>query len=258
MPSEKKVVLFLVEGPTDETAISGPVSLLLNDPARPDTAVFHGDITVADIMHSGGHRIKGNVRDTVKAFVEDYLGRSKPGYSAKDIHCIVHIIDADGAFVDDSMVVEAPEGSGLSYEGDRIKTPDPASFRERNARKRDAMRRLSGIGALTINRIKVRYCAFFMSRNLEHALYGVERDLDSSTKERLAQAFYRECQNDPGFFVRRLEASKGWASGSFSETWGALEDGANSLRRGTNLSLLFDGSDERAFIGEGLAGAQAS
>ena len=29
MPSKKKVVLFLVEGPSDETAIRGPVNLLI-------------------------------------------------------------------------------------------------------------------------------------------------------------------------------------------------------------------------------------
>lgn len=33
MPSKKKVVLFLVEGPSDETAIRGPVNLLIQTPS---------------------------------------------------------------------------------------------------------------------------------------------------------------------------------------------------------------------------------
>ena len=102
MPSKKKVVLFLVEGPSDETAIRGPVNLLIQSS---DSASFHGDVTTAQIEYPTFYRIKDSIRDTVKTFVEDYLRDTNPGYKAKDIHCIVHIMDTDGAFIDDSMVV---------------------------------------------------------------------------------------------------------------------------------------------------------
>ena len=97
MPSKKKVVLFLVEGPSDETAIRGPVNLLIQ-------SSFNSDST-AQIEYPTFYRIKDSIRDTVKTFVEDYLRDTNPGYKAKDIHCIVHIMDTDGAFIDDSMVV---------------------------------------------------------------------------------------------------------------------------------------------------------
>lgn len=41
MPSKKKVVLFLVEGPSDETAIRGPVNLLIQSSFNSDSASFH-------------------------------------------------------------------------------------------------------------------------------------------------------------------------------------------------------------------------
>ena len=105
MPSKKKVVLFLVEGPSDETAIRGPVNLLIQSSFNSDSASFHGDVTTAQIEYPTFYRIKDRIRDTVKTFVEDYLRDTNPGYKAKDIHCIVHIMDTDGAFIDDSMVV---------------------------------------------------------------------------------------------------------------------------------------------------------
>ncbi len=190
MFSKKKVVLFLVEGPSDETAIRGPVNLLIQGSFNSDSTSFHGDVTTAQIEYPTSYRVKDSIRDTVKTFVEDYLRGNNPGYQAKDIHCIVHIVDTDGAFVDDSMVVLAEDGRALTYREDRIETLDPHRIRRRNARKKSAILQLSGISKLTISRVKVRYLPFFMSRNLEHVLYGLSGDLDDRAKNNLAHLFF--------------------------------------------------------------------
>lgn len=250
MPSKKKVVLFLVEGPSDETAIRGPVNLLIQNSFNSDSASFHGDVTTAQIEYPTFYRIKDNIRDTVKTFVEDYLRDTNPGYKAKDIHCIVHIMDTDGAFIDDSMVVLAEDGQALTYREDRIEAPNPRSIQKRNARKESAMLQLSRINELTINRVRVRYLPFFMSRNLEHVLYGLQGDLDDKTKGNLAHLFYLKCQKNPRYFLDCLREATCWAAGTHEESWSALGEGANSLHRGTNFGLLFSESDERYFLGE--------
>ena len=100
------------------------------------------------------------------------------------------------------------------------------------------MLQLSRISKLTINRVRVRYLPFFMSRNLEHALYGLQGDFDNETKGKLAHLFHLECQKNPRYFLDCLEEATCWAAG------------ANSLHRGTNLGLLFNESDDHYFLGE--------
>ena len=130
MPSKKKVVLFLVEGPSDETAIRGPVNLLIQSSFNSDSASFHGDVTTAQIEYPTFYRIKDSIRDTVKTFVEDYLRDTNPGYKAKDIHCIVHIMDTDGAFIDDSMVVWPRMGRRYRIEKTALKPRILALFKK--------------------------------------------------------------------------------------------------------------------------------
>lgn len=112
------------------------------------------------------------------------------------------------------------------------------------------MLQLSRINELTINRVRVRYLPFFMSRNLEHVLYGLQGDLDDKTKGNLAHLFYLKCQKNPRYFLDCLREATCWAAGTHEESWSALGEGANSLHRGTNFGLLFSESDERYFLGE--------
>ena len=69
----KKVVLFLVEGPSDETAIRGPVNLLIQSSFNSDSASFHGDVTTSQIEYPTFYRIKDSIRDTVKTFCRRLL-----------------------------------------------------------------------------------------------------------------------------------------------------------------------------------------
>ena len=112
------------------------------------------------------------------------------------------------------------------------------------------MLQLSRISKLTIHRVRVRSLPFFMSRNLEHALYGLQGDFDNETKGKLAHLFHLECQKNPRYFLDCLEEATCWAAGSHEESWSALGEGANSLHRGTNLGLLFNESDDHYFLGE--------
>lgn len=135
----KSVVLFIVEGTTEETALGGIFAKLLqNDRVKLD--VVHGDITT-----------KANSvdpRETVRKFVINELQRDR-GYKWTDISRIVQICDTDGAFIPEDAVVEGSQDGRLVYEESRIVTNNVRGIRARNRRKSAAMWKLSTAGHLT-------------------------------------------------------------------------------------------------------------
>lgn len=84
------------------------------------------------------------------------------------------------------------------------------------------------------------YRVFFMSRNLEHALFGISVDADDDMKERLSRAFAEECRKNPRRFEGLLRNPEVCVPGTYEETWGYIQEGVHSLERGTNLGLLLD------------------
>lgn len=233
MPEQraKSVVLFIVEGTTEETALGGIFAKLFqNDRVKLD--VVHGDITT-----------KANdvdPRETVRKFVINELQRDR-GYRWTDISRIVQICDTDGAFIPEDAVVEGSQDGRLVYEESRIVTDNVRGIRARNRRKSAAMWKLSTAGHLTYKRHEVPFDVFYFSRNMEHALHGEDGDLTDRQKVVLANLFRRR-------YIDNLEGLKEYLSepviaiaGTYVETWAHLREGTVSLQRGSNLHLLFRG-----------------
>ena len=92
-----KVVLFIVEGATDKRALAS----IFRKIYRNRTVRFeftHGDITSDETIS-----IK-NVEDEIYKYVKSYIDISK--IKKSDIWQIVQIFDMDGAYADDSRIVE--------------------------------------------------------------------------------------------------------------------------------------------------------
>ena len=94
--AKKKVMLFIVEGPTDETSLSTVLNRIFSS-ATVKFQVIHGDILTRDFTSSD--KIVAAVWEQVKEFMGSI-------YRKSDICRIVHLTDMDGVFIPDDAVVE--------------------------------------------------------------------------------------------------------------------------------------------------------
>lgn len=94
--SSKKVMLFIVEGPTDEDTLS-PVLKKLFQNAQVRFHVVHGDIST-DLSVDSSNAVN-RVNDQIKMEMDRY------GFRRNDILRVIHLIDTDGAFIPNANVV---------------------------------------------------------------------------------------------------------------------------------------------------------
>ena len=107
--ARKKVVLVIVEGPSDDTALG----IMLNQIYDKDSVhvhIMHGDITTRKGVRSDN--IVAKIGDEVRAYAKSQH------YSSKDFKQIIHIVDTDGAYIPDEKIISAPEADSISYESD--------------------------------------------------------------------------------------------------------------------------------------------
>ena len=230
MANTRKVVLFIVEGPSDEAALGGIFTKIFSN-ATVKFDVIHGDVTTSC-------QDPAKIREHVRNEILKHLSRDR-GYGWKDLERIVVICDTDGAFVPSSCI-EASSDGRLHYEEARILTRDPATIAERNAKKSEALKRLSSIKELTSKQRKVPIRTFFLSRNLEHALSNEPGECSNDEKELLAHRFAQKYVNGIEGFKRFLAEEIG-VVGDYAETWNYVAEGSHSLERCSNLHLVLEG-----------------
>ena len=95
----KKVILFLVEGPTDEDALAVIFTRLVNNHDI-KFEVLRTDITADEDM-----TVK-YIEERIDKVIQKYLLKN-PFVVAEDIIKVVQIIDTDGAFIPTSLVKQS-------------------------------------------------------------------------------------------------------------------------------------------------------
>lgn len=230
MSKSKKVVLFIVEGPSDETALGAIYErLLVSSAVKFD--VVHGDLTV----NTGYENSAKDVRDAVRKHVIDYLSSGDKGYRWNDIARIVQICDTDGVFIPETAITKSTSNQ-LLYTETHIETDNVQGIKRRNEKKRNALRQLSGIEFLTYKNSKVPYSLYFLSRNLEHALHGRADECTDEEKDHLAHQFRRAYAGNLNKFNEFLEEIS--VPGDYRGSWDYIQEDINSLSRGSNLHLI--------------------
>ena len=109
MKREKKVVMVIVEGPSDESAMGGILKEYFSS-KEVQFAVVHGDIT------SDYDTTRDNVLIKIGNKVEEI--RSRYGYHLSDFVSIIHIADTDGVFTKDC--IKKSEAKNIQYYEDHI------------------------------------------------------------------------------------------------------------------------------------------
>ena len=227
----KKVILFIVDGPTDEDALS-PVMKKLFECEEIRFHVIHGDLTSDWLLDST------NAVKTVKEHIEYEMNRY--GFKRSDLQRVIHLVDTDGAFIPDGCVVLG-DAVKPRYEEERIVTKTPECIIDRNARKAQVLRRLYPAGTIW----SIPYAVYYFSRNMEHVLHDIGRELTADEKMDCADRFADAYAGNRQAFVTFLSGSEFTVPGGYGESWRFISEGTHSLHRHCNLQLLFEARKEQ-------------
>lgn len=229
--AKKKVILIIVEGPSDQDALER-YFVRYFDSERVITKVIYGDITT----QRGANRanIKSRLGKVVKRKLDEYK------YKNTDVSKIIHIVDMDGAYIDNEFVKEASDCSKPVYEIDCIKTDNVKGICERNAQKREIINALksntSGIYG------GIPYSLYYMSCNLDHVLYDLPNATDEQ-KESYSMEFSERYIDNLDEFIRFIRESTFSQCISYESSWDFIQEECHSLERYSNLGLCFQAAN---------------
>ena len=223
--ARKKIVFVIVEGPSDDIAIGSCLDKLFACETV-HVEVMHCDITTLNDVT--GQNIINKICDVVKK----YAGNNS--FTRKDFKQIIHIVDTDGAFVDESLVIEDSSVNRPVYNPSAIICKNKSAMIQRNQRKSSVLNRL-----FTVSEIwSIPYQVYYMSSNLDHVLYDKQNSTDEE-KERNAYLFSEKYRNDLRGFEHYLGRSPFSVVNGYLESWAFIKKGNHSLERHSNLALCF-------------------
>ena len=223
----KKIILFLVEGPTDEDALAAIFSKLVNEHDI-EFDVLHTDITADEEM------TVRYIEDKIEEEIEKYLSKN-PFIKKTDILKVVQIIDTDGAFIPVSMVVQSEKGK-TEYFDTHIEAKDKIRLVRRNMSKRQIVYSLFNKETVA----GFSYEIYYFSRNLEHVLHNNSANLSDDEKEDMAFIIADEYNDHPEEFLAYLYNEEFHVNGSYKETWDFIMKDTNSLKRWCNVAIFFE------------------
>ena len=225
--ARKKIVFVIVEGPTDNDALGLVFEHFFKD-KEVYVHIVHGDITT---------RTGINNANILKAVVEEIKGyASNMHLTSKDFQEIIHIVDMDGAFVDNTKVVEDITKEEVYYSETEIRTKDKLGIENRNMQKRENLNKMTAKNKIW----NIPYSVHYMSCNLDHVLYNKLNSTDEE-KEQDAFDFAKRFEEDLQGFLKFISTSDFSVQGTYVDTWQFIKEETHSLERHTNLELCFLG-----------------
>lgn len=238
-----KLVLFVVEGPSDATALADPLQAELK--RRVEPAALHCDVMTVPRHRAAFRRRTGitpvdDVRENLRALVNAHIRLE--GYGPERLGHVIQLTDLDGVFTPDGMLAEDPSLTRYSYGLDSITVPDlPRATADRMLRRRSIQRLVDAKPELVLDGWHVPYRLYYASRNLEHAFAADWRQYDDDGKKDTAYRVRRRFLNDPGLLPRVLEGLRRIHGNpaNWESSWEYAMEGMHSLERGSNLSFVF-------------------
>jgi len=223
--ARKKIVFVIVEGPSDSEALSGILNKLFSDNTV-YVHIVHGDITTQADTNST------NIVKKVTALVKSYA--TSRHLTKSHFKCVIHILDMDGVYIDDSSVKYNKDASSPIYSENSIDTSNVQGILNRNHLKRDCLNVISAKACIWND---LPYQDYFMSCNLDHVLYN-RLNLSDEEKELLAFNFAKQYKDDLDLFRNYIfDSSLSLHRMSYRESWEYIKKNDNSLKRYTNFGL---------------------
>lgn len=225
--SKKQVVLFIVEGSCDQTALENGISSLYELVDENILEVFFhvtkGDITSDNNISTGN--IKAHIRDILTNICK------KNRLTPDDFSHIIQIVDLDGTYIPEENAKTDPSKDKFYYGDEYIFNKKRKAIIDRNKDKKKKLDYL-----LSLDKIdNVKYHVLFFSSNLDHFLFR-DANLNQDQKENKAIAFSStELNTFVDVFLKDPDAAN---KKTYDESWEYIKEGTNSLKRHTNVDLL--------------------
>lgn len=219
--ARKKVVFVIVEGPSDDAAL-GVILNRLYDKSKVHIEILHGDITT-DLNID-----PGNIISALGNIVKNYAATRH--FSQIHFQEVIHLVDMDGAFIPEAAIVDNPDADKPFYFLTEIQTSRPEQLVLRNKHKQSKLNRIS-----TLKKVwgSIPYQAYYMSCNLDHALYG-KLNSTAEEKENDAYAFAKRYKDDIDGFLTFISDSEFSRMDGYKESWEFIKKDLHSLERHTN------------------------
>ena len=224
----KKIILLLVEGPTDEDALALVFSKLIKE-YDIEFDVIHGDITADESMTAK------YIVEAIEERLEEYLTKN-PFVQKGDILKVVQVIDTDGAFIPSTQIEQSKAGKTVYYET-HIEAKDRNRLIRRNISKRNIIYHLMQTEQLPNG---IPYEIYYFSRNMEHVLHNIDGNLTEDEKEDLAFKIADFYSERPEEFLNFLYDESFCVEGNYGETWKFIMENGNSLKRYCNITVFFE------------------
>lgn len=234
---EKKIVLFLVEGTSDIEALENNFEEIY-EKYNIEFKPLKCDITADESS------TRRNIESLLMKKVDEFLSRHLE-IREDDILGVVQIVDMDGAGIPSENIKQS-ENNKTTYTEQFIFAKDKTRLVARNLRKRSILCYLKEKEFLEkFNKdgeceYRLKYHIYYFSRNLEHALYGKSEEYTKEEKEEFAMEFADRFEGNEDEFIKYLSSSDIIVQGKYKETWDFIFSELNSLRRGSNLHLVFE------------------
>lgn len=223
--NEKKVVAFIMEGPSDEAALGSIMKeYFYSNEVR--FIVLHGDITLKDYVSAD------NILKKINEQIESV--KSKYRYVQNDFLKIIHVADMDGVYISEEHIKEA-DVERVQYYEDHIAAKNRHEIIKRNRQKGNILYKLRKTGKIN----GIPYRIYFNSCNLEHVLYGELKEYSDEEKQILSDDFAEWYEGKTDEFITFISDSVAAVPGTYQKTWDYIEKGRNSLKRHTNMHLIF-------------------
>ena len=244
--NETRIVIVIVEGGSEIRCLR-PVLSSLYDRMKPNYRVEFPPMVENGAQNRGDFTSKfGIYPDNAagcinKLYIDEYLKQN--GLSSDCIGEIIHIVDMDGAYIEDSNITYDPKENGFYYSDDgRIITSNVESAIKRNEMKRKNIDYLYSLDYIHNHGHSIPYSIYFFSSNLDHVLHGDANMINKFEKVERAENFAMKYMDEPEDFIKAIKDLPGTLDDmTYEESWSFIrERGANSINAHTNINLLLD------------------
>lgn len=226
---EKKIIVFLVEGPTDKMSLGISFDKLFSK-HRIKPIVLNTDICTSYEYD------QAKLKSTIKKIVQEEVGIDERIVKKKDIYRIVHLVDTDAAFIDSQNIIEDNTCTEVIYKNNCIHHFDKASIVERNERKQRAINNLCSIASIWKD---IPYSVYFMSCNLEHVLFDIQ-NCKQEDKRKYANEFIENYARFPDKFIEYMNNSVFSIRMAYLDSWNFIKRDNHSIGRYCNLCICIN------------------
>lgn len=229
--STKRVIVIIVEGVSDQVSFENYLNTLSKDKSI-FFSVYKGDLT------TDYDQDDKTVNEIIKELVESCA--TSENFSVNDVAMVIQLTDTDGVFAKNVIQQDlslTAETSTMYFEN-KILTRDVLRLEEIHRYKRERL-----IDCLRLTEIeismwhKIPYEIYYMSCNLECALYGKYNTTDEEKADLSENFSVKYSEEQIGDFIAFMNSINASGSLEFRESWDYIKKDNNSLKPCSNFII---------------------